>query len=265
MATGFGVDGTSTEDIQRITNALYTPGVISGAIVIPSTTGLTYSVSQGVICIEMAPGLNVLAPVPSGTVPATAGGTDTIYASHTADNDVLPQVVSNGTPPTGSVVLDRFIVPAGATKASSASRTGNVDYSIPYGTNGHSLWYYSYSHNGSLSEINLTTTGKFFVPTDRVVDVSCLGTFDTVGGEGSVYFNVEFDGVTVTNMGTGKLSNWYTTHYLLDTLSVDAGEHTVRITISASGDLSAVYMRTGGEATKRPGLKYKIRDAGVAV
>lgn len=273
MPVGFGVQGTSSEDIQSITDALYTPGIISGAVVSTTTdTNMTYTVTAGVVCIKMASGLSILAPVPAigliDAAPAPASGTrvDKIYVEQTFGTtpDIIVGVTS-GTVPPNSLVLKSYSVPAGATNTNGATQIGGINYSVPYGATGRSLWEYENTHKGNLDTTNRIAYGSLYLPTDRSIDIEISSTFDvSQGADASVYFQVDIDGVREVTMGTGKLTAWYTTYFHKHNTSLSAGQHTIRIEIEGSGKGEFINIQYGG-STARPGIVYKVRDAGVVV
>lgn len=280
MATGFGIDpttdangvvvnGTESADIRRITDALYTPGVIKGGVV-TTRTDMNYDISLGVGCVEMSEGENVLIPIPAATILTADGGVadrvDYVYVKQNdpatdATSAVTPHIQNTPDLPPGSVLLGKFNVPANATSTNAANVVGNVDYSIPYGTSGHSLWYKRITHNGPMTQIADNVSGTFFLPTDRAVEFTVLSTLDKVGDPASLYFRLFIDGIQTIILPTGVLSNWYTAHYMAYTFALDAGEHTIRIEFTASGSMSDINCRynTGENA----GIVMKLRDAGV--
>lgn len=281
MSTGFGIDptidpdtgnivsGTDSRDIRRVTSALYTPGVISGGIV-TTNPDMTYSISEGVACVKMAQGENVLIPIPQTTLATDPGGTssrtDYIYAKQndpatdgTSSVDVY--VSTSSTIPAGSVQLDKYRIPAGASSTNAGNRAGKVDYSIPYGTSGHSLWWHTIKHNGPMTEIADQVSGTFYLPTDRAVEFSALSTLDVVGQAASLYFRLSIDGIQKIILPTGPLTTWYTSHFLAYTFALGPGEHTVSVKFTASGDMADINCRysEGNNA----GIVMKLRDDGI--
>ena len=86
MSVGFGADptvdaqgkvlvGTTSSDIRKILGALYTPGLVQGGKITPSTSNLTYKVDAGVAVIPMATDENVIVNWPTVTN-LTSGATN---------------------------------------------------------------------------------------------------------------------------------------------------------------------------------------------
>lgn len=288
MTTGFGADplldangkvvtGTTASDIRRINAGLYTPGVISGCSTTPSTTGLSYAVSAGVVAIPYSSTEVVLAPVNFTAVPTTAGpstGTRTeyIYAQQlTPGEGSADVVVKVGTSvPPRAVELDSYIVPAAMTTTSQATKTGNKKYSIPYGGGLGVLYQHRLAFNGAFFNKVTTATTSINLPTDRLIKFSleaCISAqnatrFDTAD-YCEVMFGVLVDGVERLIWGTGGLHQAWQNYQWTSFFNMSAGNHTV----------SYYRMRTVGPGTphlhyaanKYPGLLFTVEDSGVIV
>lgn len=287
MATGFGIDptvngsgvitsGTTSTDIQRITGALYTPGLLAGAT-ITTRSDMQYQVAAGVGCVQMAAGLNVLIPIPATIVPTNTNSsgsprTDIIYATqNNPANDGNSNVligVTTGAVPANSVVLKRFLVPAGASNTNTASATGNIDYSIPYGTNGGNLFRYHDTTNGVITTAPATVSGQIYLPTDRMVTFTILCTVDLdVNTQVNwLAHTISVDGVRQMVLTTGRMADTYTqNHYWEHSMPLSAGVHSVAFKRDPGANLTTNNLRLRYVAGQYPGQIYTVRDGGVIV
>lgn len=286
MTTGFGIDptkdssgnitsGTSSKDIRNISAGLYSPGVISGGVVTTSASAMTYTVSAGVAAFPIATNETVLGPIPAITIPAatapTSGTrTDIIYATQgmpTIDghSNVIVQVGS--TLPARSVLLDQRIIGANIKNTNSATKTGSVDYSIPYGASLGILKQHRSGVDVDLGGVVTVTSQSFSVPTDRLVRVSLLTCMTSKGTSGygtpanycEAGFYILINGVRQWTWSTPALSHAAANYYFADYYPFPRGTHTVsyqRLRMSGSGTPRQIY--SGG----KPGTLLTIEDIG---
>lgn len=292
MATGFGVDplilngvptkGMTAQDVRQVFGGLYSPGVISGAVVTTSNAGLTYSISAGVAAIPVSSTEVVLAPIPARTInttaPTTGSRTDIIYvrqefASGNSDVDVEIEIATTTIPP-NSLEIARYTVPQNAPNTNSAVRTGAVDYSIPYGGSMGLLYSNQSTFNGVPTEPAGTDVyylaGSFDLPTDRRLRFTVSISISTEDGQDGTYGNwvepiiaPQLDGVDLVNWRFRANGTWQTYFFSYDTLTpVSAGPHTVRLRrniFSQAGRKVSIHY--GGGQT---GTTFAVTDLGVA-
>lgn len=299
MTTGLGVDpildgngiptaGTSAADIRKIYGGLFSPGVISGCNVTPSATGLTYSVSSGVVAIQISTGEIVLAPVPAGTVQSAvgaSGGLDIIYAKQNlSSTDGSVEVVlgvSRGNPiPPRSVALRGQTLPAGASNTNAGILTASIDYSIPYGASLGPLVDRRYTGNGVITLTSPTNliTASFSIPTDRRLRITlntCMssvkntsGTIRAVGFDNSAYTEVNFDvvvdGTKQWGWNTPGLHQAWANYCWTDFIQLNKGTHTIALNANKlAGSAGIPFFRYSGGDYR--GTLLTVEDIGPMV
>lgn len=278
MVGGIAKTGTSSEDVRKVWGALYTPGVISGAVVTPSASALSYSVSAGVVAIKMATGEVVMAPVPSGTVPTTsvASGTrrDIVYAKQSipTEGDSLIELGVAATLPARAVALGTFTVSAGNTKASQFVRSASVNYSIPYGSAGAALHYWRDTSNSQITGPTSDGHGSFYLPTDRKIVISIDATLSSSvfapgynsNGWTEARYAPYIDGERMCTWFTPPLTGTRATYHYENYFDLAAGEHTVYLGFDRQAG-PAYPVRHFGEVDRYSGTNFVVRDAGVIV
>lgn len=295
MTTGFGIDpikdvdgnvtsSTTSEDIRQIYGSLYTPGLISGGIVTTSPVANTISVGAGVgafpIVVDNSTDpekpqnrRTVLGPIPATadipiTPPTSGTRTDIIYAQQlTPTNDGANDVVVRvGTVlPARSVKLATFIVSSSNTTSNAYVRTGNVDYSIPYGSSGKLFMYRKIAAGGTITTRRNILTNSFHLPTDRLVNVwlnAGLSSSGAVGFDNSKYceagFEIFVDDIKIWTWTTGGLHQAWQEHHWSDIDTWKAGEHTVRVE-------AARFALPGTPVLRDRGILFVVQDVGPAV
>lgn len=255
MATGFGIDptlngsgvptsGTSSKDIRNISAGLYSPGIITGAAVLTSASAMSYSTTAGVVAIPIATGETVLAPVPATVVPTAAApssGTriDIIYATQsmpTIDGNSNVVVRVGTSLPARSVELGRRIITANILNTNSATKTGEIDYSIPYGASLGILHQYRDTRNGIINHARTIVNSKsIYLPTDRQVKLSIISSMSSrdagrweVAKYCSVSYDVAVDGKYRSHFGSGGLDQAWQTFHFSDIYTLSAGTHIFR-------------------------------------
>lgn len=290
MTTGFGIDpikntdgvitsSTTSEDIRRIYGSLYTAGLISGGIVTRSASAHTYSVSNGVAAFPIVVDTStppkpenrqtVLAPIPqtnlTTTVPATGTRIDIIYAEQLTpatdgSNNVVVRV---GTVlPPRAVMLDSYIVSASNLTSSAYVRTGNITYSMPYGSTGTLFYYSKVAAGGSLTTRRTLFNGTFYLPTDRMVHFWLNAGLSSSGAyrfDDSKYceagFEVFVDGVKIWTWTSVGLHQAWAEHHWGDIDGMSAGQHTIRVE-------GARFQLPGTPMIRDRGLLMCVQDNG---
>lgn len=285
MTTGFGIDptitngvvtsGTTGSDIQRITGALFNPGVIQqGAGITGSSTKMEYRIPNGVVAITTGPGFRVLTPyaitiLTVATNATSSARTDKIYVKQNTpalDGNSNAEIkYTSGAIPENSVQIGTMIVPAGATTTANATPSGNLDWSVPYGSSGKVLYRYTDTTNGLISNAPKTINGTFYLPTDRTIDIDVFTTCDMIDASdaNSLYTKVVIDGVSRITYITGRLSSWAQTDYWSTPFTLAAGHHTVSFTRDAVVNNNADKVKLVYQAGVYGGTIYTIRDAGI--
>lgn len=290
MTSGFGVDrsadgtsGTSSSDIRKIFGGLYTPGVISGSTVTTSATLMRYTVAAGVAAISTGSGEIILAPIPAGSVTASAAPvsgtrTDIIYAQQhypSIEGDANLVLGVDTALPARAIQLAKYIVSAGDTNTDQTVRTGGVDYSIPYGANLGLLHRYQDTTNGSYpNSMTRKGHGTIYLPTDRRIKFEIKTVLYAVGA-------VRFDDTKYCEYGFlpsidgGDMVLWSTPglHQAWQTLTysvyrnVTAGTHEVnygQFRIVGPGTAGSAY-GVDGLGYGREGTIFTVRDDGPAI
>lgn len=294
MGTGLGVDptkdgtgaitsGMSSQDHRKVLGSLYSPGIISGATVATSPSAMTYTVSAGVASIKTATGQAVLAPIPQQTVnalPAPGSGSarvDIVFAKQRfpvdGDSNVIIDVAT--VLPANALELGRFSVGVGITKTDAAVRTGQVDYSIPYGANLGVLHEFVNTYSGAMSiPLIREGHGTISLPTDRRVKFSITATMYAIGANGfdnskytEHFFLPNIDGGDMVIFCTPGLHQAWATYKWEHYFNLAAGTHTV---MYGSGRMvgpgqAATHYGTDGAGFGRTGVIFRVEDAGVLI
>jgi hypothetical protein len=258
MTTGWGIDplksgstvtaGTTAADFRQIQGGLYSPGLISGGKITRSASALSYTVSAGVAAFPIVTGTapqTVLGPIPAQTVNTTAPSsgtrTDIIYAQQrivSVEGD--PQIVLGvGTSlPARAVMLDSYIVSSTNTNTNAAVKTGNIVYSIPYGASLGRLVNITsmFNTNFNITAASTLGSGTFFLPTDRLVQLSLTVSVSAnlaVGFDNTKYceagYDVFFDNVKMYSWSTMGLHQAWQEINWNDYIQFTAGSHTIRV------------------------------------
>lgn len=295
MSTGWGVDavknssgvatsGTSAQDIRKINYGMYNQGILYGCVVNTSTTAMTYTIEDGVVANELVAGETTLMPITKTTitVPANTGTTartDYVYVKQNLPdedkegNNNIVFGVTNSEPAYRDqrLVLRKFIVPAGATTTSKATRTGSINYSTPYGQSGRLLVNKVDTYNGLLRNRQINELGgDFNLTTDRTIRVDITATYDLEPGQvGNDRLTAEIwvnntkratfsTGLIDTRTYTTSCWTWYTQLY--------RGENNITVKMyshrkQVDGLPSVIYLRHSENGW--PGQRVVVSDAGV--
>ena len=293
MTTGWGVDGvknaqgivtsgTSALDIRTINSALYNQGIMYGCVVNTSTTAMTYTIERGVVSNALGWGEHVMMPINKTTitVPKNTGTTtrtDYVYVKQNMpDKDGNNNIVfgiSNSPIDTYDrrLVLRKFLVPAGATTTSKATRQGSVDFATPYGQAGRLLVNKVDTYNGLLRNRQINEMGgDFSLTTDRIIRTDITVTHDMEPGQtGSDRLTAEIwvDNIKRATFSTGKIdTETYTTTSWTWFYQLYRGEHNVTVKMyshrkQVNNLPSVIYLRHSNNGW--PGQTVVVSDVGV--
>lgn len=302
MSVGFpiaGTDGvgTSVSDARKILSSHWASfGVITGAAVSTSSSGLTYTVASGVAVGSRGTtygAVEFLVPAGSVTtdaVPSSGYRVDVVWAKPQdpsqgdSSSDVVLGVtkgvvasastVAKPALPAGAVELRTFMLPPSATKTSQAQVLGSVNYAIERAGTLPTLVDVPLNFDGyGDSTVNKWYTeqnASFYLPTDRKIDLEfsvCAsqeqpnGRIDNRGGW---YAAFVIDGVK--SWGTEfEFSNTNRTQYMRHRATLEAGQHTVAITSTKTwGDLRPSFHASPNAWGPQAGRRLFVFDAGVA-
>lgn len=288
MTTGFGIDptlteegvvtsGTSSKDIRNITAGLYSPGVISGALVTTSASSMQYTVSAGVAAFPIAVGETVLGAVPATVVstsaaPVSGQRIDIIYAQQglpTVDGHSNINVRVGTSLPARSVELGRRIILPSSTNTNASQKTGDVTYAIPYGASMGIIHQYRDTRNGIINHARtVVNTANIFLPTDRMVRISLLSAMSSLNAnrwDASKYcstgYDVWVDTMYRSHFQTTGLDKVWSTFQFSDIYTLLAGQHTIRFEmVRGDGPGSPVAHHGSGW----PGSLWTLEDIGPA-
>lgn len=301
MTSGWGVDatksgsvitsGTEAADVRKVWGALYTPGVVQGALVTTSASAMTYTVSSGVVVVKTATGEAVMTPVQGAPLtvaspPGTGSRIDVIFAQQRfpvdGDSYSVYRVLSFANEaavslPANSQEIRRYQVNAGPANTNAAVIMGGISYSIPYGATLGRLHYYQHTLsgiNGGLPDWQRVGNGKFTLPTDRMLKFSITAVLSANGASGfdnSKYCEYSF----LPNLNGGDFVIWQTpglhqswgTYYFEGTINAPAGENTVNCLFrKAVGPGTPMgHYGTDSSGFGRRGIEFVVEDIGPVV
>lgn len=291
MATALGIapdgSGKGVDPLthRRIIAAQWdNPGIIAGLTV--AGAGLAYTVAAGAaVCSRSEVDGCSIAYWEGGSTPAVAAGDpsnpriDVVYlVAHDIgqgdpDNQVKVGVLSGAAAVSpvapslssvpGAVKLQSWLVPAGAASMTSAQKTGNNDYALPYGASKGVLARLSENIDGAVSSSAspFVATSLYF-PTDRNVE---LKAFLCVSGNSSGVAAARFivDGVLYATRKIAYGTAWVT-YEPSTTVTMEAGNHTFGLAMlnQSGGGFDAHFGVRDGD--NYPGRMLRITDLGPA-
>lgn len=293
MATAYAVQqdgtvGTTAAELRKMLSYKWQSTGIVGGLKVTGRSNLAYNVAAGMaICSKGSSDGCTEAYYPGGQTPAVDANSgsnprlDAVWiTSHDVtqgDGDNLVTVgVTQGTPaatpaapaiPTYATLLALMLVPAGATKTSSASVSALGQAAAPYGS---SLGILVDALDSTSTDAQLPTdyrtycSGTFTVPTDRYVDIKRIFTLASkVAADSSAYTRVMLDGVQISQgevraYGSPALA---TSQYFENTVRVSAGTHAIQAQMKQGVNSTRKYYSAGGWA----GQTLQVVDAGIAV
>lgn len=290
MTTGFGVgpdangNGTTTDDIQRITSAEYIwPGIINRGNV-TGTTSMKYRLDGGAAIIQVGPEAKVKVPlfaqdIPTEPAPATGSRTDIVYVKQNfpaTDGNNLVVVGVAQTLPSNALELQRFNVPAGATSTNQCTPTGNKIYTRPVGAQ-FGVLFSAVDTDGTEHAPGQTITrgaGSFNLWTDSDVELklsSCISSTDVNGQVkdevGSVMYQIYIDDILQYSWER-RFDKFWESKEFSRLVTLPQGRHTVKYTAATryyDGSNSGKWKVRYGSAFKFSGDDFRVIHRGVAV
>ena len=297
MSVAFGVPqdgakGTTAADMRHILDYKWANTGVVGGLECNGSSGLYYIVSKGMaVCSRGASDGKTEAFFPGGNTPAVAANAtgfsriDAVWikaqdkTQGDASNDVVVGVVQ-GTPsqtpvkpqlPTGTVAIAYMLMPAGATTTHQAYKTGEVDSANQAGASLGVLVDHTDSGQGNLSrgQGKYTFIGeKFFVPTKRALSVQLNASLQAINASnhfGSAYLLYEIDDKIIKTFKLGLYDFSPMSYTFTDTTTVDAGNHTIKVSIYASAQepASDIYFAHRDEYYDN-GQRLVVVDLGMA-
>lgn len=195
-------NGSTEDDMRQVIGAQYmNQGILpNGGLTVSGTSSMEYRVSAGAAFMWTSESQRkgVLVPVstvtiPTDAAPPTGSRTDSVYLNQ----DGVPRVTSGSVPGT-SVLLARFVVPAGVTSTSSAQETIDRENAISTGASLGRLAHWDIpgaTWGGTTGEDAQRYSEQFIVPSDRLVRVDISSSARAASsGEGWTAFGIEIDG-----------------------------------------------------------------------
>lgn len=250
MATGFGVgpdsqgNGTTPDDIQRITSAEYIwPGIINGCAV-TGTTGMSYRVAGGAAVIRVGPTAKIKVPVfeqtvPTQPAPAVGTRTDIVYVKQnfTGSEGNNAVVVGVGQSlPANALELERFVISAGHTSTNQAGRTGNPVFARPVGGQFGVLYTYTDTDKTVRGPdyVGKKGAGSFNLWTDSDLDIILTSTIANAAvndNYGSVFYRIFIDDKLVRTIERKYERVWESKDFTTP-VTLNKGRHTVHYEVS---------------------------------
>lgn len=265
VVDGYTMPGTKPEDLQAFIGAQFINSgsnpIVSGGVV-TGTGGLTYNVSAGVGLMRTA----------FGAFPVTwaAGATKLVQTPSTTRTDVVvvdaggqfDVNVESSFDESKYIVLDRRILPAGATATSRSTSDKRRNYAIPYG--GNLGWFGGYGEyrSGTVPAPERVVEIPFWVPTDRFVDLKFQQAIFGAGGTtGGIRYQAFLDNVLLVTFELDFVAGYVVRHFPFDAVPVSVGDHKLRVERVSKWGGNATFF--GGGSEKLAGGFVGIRDAGV--
>jgi hypothetical protein len=303
MTTALGVDvdsdGNGVDPLthRNIIKRHWNNTGIMGGLTVSGRADLRYAVSAGVAVCSMgsADGYTEAYFAGGTTENAVSAGDgtysriDSVYLlanTGTPDNDVHC-MAAQGTPaaspvaptlPAGALLLQQMLVPAGASKTSSASLNGSQNYAIPYGGSLGRLAYNKVTADYTIVEDNQwhsQVSSTFRVATDRLVTVewkACTtvgpgaDASDANANMGSYFLQILVDGKVINEISSALGVNAdEVTSFRYD--YVAAVSYDINVTSGTHTVLARVYGNKGHwtyPVTFKNGRQLKVMDRGVA-
>lgn len=294
MATGFGIDpyysgstlkGTTSRDIRKVVDGMYTnQGILRGCVV-TTTNNLTYNIGEGALVKEMSGGESVLVPVYAGSVATTppTSGTRRDYICvrqnrpEVEGNSDVVYVVLNSAPPVlgNTLCIAQYTAVANATKTSGFVENKTDFYrnfAVPTATAGRYLFQKTLTNDELIKpKKDLPyVSGSFELVTDRLIEFTINVTVDadvnqaTAGGiYDAMYSEIFINGTKRVTFSTGRIDDsWSRTETYVWNTALEAGKHTFQVRfneVEDTGKIRVRYSSIGGF----PGQTVTIKDLGV--
>lgn len=271
--------GMTPLGMQRAIGQMYNnPGIVPGnrsQIHVEGTSGWSYKVPActAFAWISEAERRAVLIPVEGATMPVSApsGGssrTDMIYVDLQGITRVAEGRTAS-TAPGGGVVIDRMVIPAGASNTQGAVSNFDVRYAVPVGASlGLLHRFHDPANNifGNVAPLPLGQ-GRFTLPSDRLVRfdmthcISAEQDSDPTRGEATVMrWKVYVD--DLLELAFTSRAEWDNpqTNFMSFTKWMTAGEHTVHYVQDRLK--GARFKHHKGTADGYAGNRFEVWDAG---
>lgn len=294
MATGFGIDpyysgstlkGTTSRDIRKVVDGMYTnQGILRGCTVTTTNT-LTYNIGEGALVKEMSGGESVLVPVYAGSVSTTppTSGTRQDYIcvrqnrpEVEGNSDVVYVVLHSAPPVMGNTLcIAQYTAVANATKTSGFVENKTDFYrnfAVPTATAGRYLFQKTLTNNELIKpKKDLPyVSGSFELVTDRLIEFTINVSVDADLNENpgggvydGMYSEIFINGTKKATFSTGRIdTSWTRTDTYVWNTSLEAGKHTFQVRfneVEDSGKIRVRYSASGGF----PGQTVTIKDLGV--
>lgn len=274
-------DGMTPEGLQRAIGQSYmNAGIVPGnrsTTKVTGTTGWSYKIPACAVFMwkSLSARRGLIAPIEADTIPVSApsGGatrTDTIYVDL---GGVVRVAEGASSAPGGTVVLDRMVIPAGATNTQGATSNWDPVYAIPTGASLGRLAYWDGTGTTQWTETNPTTrfSARFTLPTDRIVRLEQIATLTTPDNAQNLphyaAFTYKIDGSAWVKRAYFQADPTRQTRTVSMSLELPAGPHTVEVQThirsfngSATG-IDKIYVTESWDSA----LEFSLWDAGVAV
>lgn len=250
--------GMTPEGIQRVIGQMYmSSGIVPGNRTetrVKGTTGWSYQVPalSAFMWISYASRRGVLVPVEAESIPipAPTGGasrTDVIYISLAG----VVKVATGKTAAPEGVVIDRMVIPAGATNTQGAVSNWDIQYAIPSGASLGRMAFWTDPGGGAAGTAAVRRyTKRFYLPSDRLFRIDLTSTIKaaTPTGKGAMGVNVQIDGTWMRSMSCSYDNSWRTYGSTWSS-GLSVGAHTVEVfTAWDTGD--TYQLATGASATE---------------
>lgn len=287
---GIALGGTTPETLQQILAAQYvnthTNPIVGGGFV-TGTSGRTYNVSAGVGLMKTGAGAMMLTwgagPTKLVDVPSTTR-TDVVVIDASGQIDVK---VESSFDESKYIVLDRRILPAGATATSRSTSDKRRNYALP--ASGSLAWFAASveylsgvvprpTQPGQAPSLMGGAPLRFWTPTDRFIDIyveqAIYGrTRDDNGtpywpesdarslGMGWMVYEVLLDGALLCTEEIGYNAGLGRHAFRQWSVPVSQGDHEVRVQRVDSFGREPMFFSDAGRK-RAPGF-VGVRDAGV--
>ena len=293
MAHAIGMPSEQLEDgtwvgmtplgLQRVIGQMYwNDGIIPGNRTqsrVKGTTGWAYAVPSGAAFVwsSAAERRGVLVPFEAETIavsPPSSGSsrTDVIYIGMDGLVRVAEGRTAN-TAPAGGVVIDRMVIPAGATNTQGATSNFDIRYAIPTGTSLGQLHHFHDPKDGVKGNVAPMTlgTGRFTLPSDRIIRfdmLHCLSAIQpssTDQPSAAIRWRLYIDDQIETTFTTRVTRAAPQTNQMSYYKELSVGTHKVHYVQDQIEGLSGPgwrHHKGGGDAW--PGNRFEVWDAGVA-
>lgn len=261
--------GTSPEVMQQCIDAMYYNARSNPVVKGGHASGrgdLKYAFAGGVGIIRTGAGAMMVtwpAGVTELVTQPSVDRVDVIYVDDSGQVGVSPegQVTESAV-----CILDKMRLPAGSTATSRASRAVNRRYALPYGSSlGWLLGYGEIQPGVAVPTSAQMYQGKFWVPTDRWVDIHVDHAIFHRGGPteiGYVRYEIHLDGSLIHTFELPYHAGYLPEYFTMKRLHVSEGEHTLLVRrINRVGPDAWFF---GGGSEKLAGGFVGVEDKGVA-